>query len=71
MTTGTIARIDVDSGKGYIHPDSDHDGDHIPFELDEVENYPNGKSIEVGDKVSYGVEGGMAGIVAVDIRLLT
>lgn len=66
MPTGIVAEYDSEKRQGYLTPDSDKEDEKIPFELDE----DAADQIRPGDPVSYDVEGGMAGIMAVDVRKL-
>lgn len=66
MATGTIESWDADDGKGYIQPSGG--GDHVPFDRDALEDYHQGESVMEGDDVTYEVEGGPAGTMAVHVR---
>ena len=68
MTTGVVTSYDPDKREGYLRPDADADGEeeHIPFELGDEEPI----SLRAGDRVSYDVEGGLAGIMAIQVRKL-
>jgi len=66
MPLGHIQSFDENTGNGYIEPEQG--GDHIPFDLDEVEDHHTGDRIMTGDAVTYEVEGGMAGPAAVRVR---
>ncbi len=66
MPTGIVEEYDPEKRQGYLIPDSDKEDEKIPFELDE----DAADQIRPGDAVSYDVEGGMAGIMAVDVRKL-
>lgn len=65
MTTGTVDQYDADSRRGYIVSDADKDNERIPFELEE-----DAPPVTKGDRVAYDVRGGMAGIIAVSVRLI-
>lgn len=68
MTTGTVISYDADEEEGYLDPD---EGDErIPFDRRSLEGFQRGTSPHAGDRVTYVVEGGMAGIWATEIRLI-
>lgn len=66
MAEGRIASYDEEKENGYIQPDSG--GDQIPFVLEDVVDHHEGETIEEGDRVTYKVEGFLAGDEAKDIR---
>lgn len=66
MTRGTVISYDADEETGYIDPD---DGDErIPFDKKSIEGSERGTEPKVGDRVSFMVEGGLAGIYASRVR---
>ena len=68
MTQGTIVSYDSEEGEGYLDPD---EGDErIPFGKESLDGYPEGTDPKPGDRVSYQVEGGLAGIYAVHVKRL-
>lgn len=67
MTTGTITDIDAHKRQGYIRPDTETHGERIPFDL---EKDPD-TDLSPGDRVTYDVEGGLAGIMAINVRKQT
>lgn len=68
MTRGTIISFNADDDEGYIDPD---DGDErIPFDRESMEDFPIDQIPKVGARVSFVVEGGMAGLWAAKVRLL-
>lgn len=68
MTRGTVVSYDPEEERGYIDPD---EGDErIPFDRKSLEDYPEGESPAAGARVSFSVEGGMAGLWAIKIRRL-
>jgi cold shock CspA family protein len=62
--TGYVKAYDPERGKGWIEPD--HGGDELPFRRRDV--IDEGGELRAGERVSYEVEGGMAGTVAIDVR---
>ena len=66
MAEGRIESYDEEKKHGYIQPDGG--GDHIPFELEDVVDHHEGETIEEGDRVTYKVEGFIAGEEAKDVR---
>lgn len=68
MTRGTVISYDTDEQEGFIDPD---DGDErIPFDSKSLEGVERGVMPKAGDRVSFVVEGGLAGIWAIHVRLL-
>lgn len=68
MTRGTIISYDPEQEEGYIDPD---EGDErIPFDQESLEDFPADQIPKEGARVSFVVEGGMAGPWAVRVRLL-
>lgn len=68
MTTGTVISFDREEETGYIDPD---DGDErIPFDMDSLEGFESGTAPRAGDRVSFAVEGGLAGFWARRVRRL-
>lgn len=66
MTRGTVISYDADEETGYIDPD---DGDdRIPFDKNSLEGFERGAGPKEGDRVSFMVEGGLAGIYASSVR---
>lgn len=66
MTSGTVIKYDSDEETGYIDPD---DGDErIPFDSKSFEKFESGWVPQAGDRVKFVVEGGMAGLWAIEIR---
>ena len=71
MATGRIDDYDPKKREGYIIPDtSDGENDKIPFDEDALKKH-NVTALKNGDKVSFDVEGGLAGLMAKDIRLIS
>lgn len=68
MPFGTIASYDADDRQGYIKPDSDRDGDEIPFDHDSFDDAADLGRLHPGAPVQYEVEGGMAGLYAIHVR---
>lgn len=66
MATGIIVEYDPDKRRGYLVPDTDNEEEKIPFEIDKK----NDPGLRPGDSVSYDVEGGLAGIMAIEVRKL-
>lgn len=68
MTRGTIISYNSEDEEGYIDPD---EGDErIPFDRNSLEDFPRNQVPTEGARVSFVVEGGMAGPWAVKVRLL-
>ncbi len=68
MTRGTVISYDVEEEEGYIQPD---DGDdRIPFDRKSLEDYPEGETPVAGARVSFVVEGALAGLWAKKVRRL-
>jgi cold shock CspA family protein len=68
MTRGTVISYDTEEEQGYIDPD---EGDErIPFDRKSLEDYPAGETPAAGARVSFVVEGGMAGLWAIKVRRL-
>lgn len=66
MTRGKVISYDADEETGFIDPD---DGDErIPFDKKSLMGFERGSVPQVGDRVSFMVEGGMAGFYAVNVR---
>lgn len=64
MTRGKVISYDADEETGYIDPD---DGDErIPFDKESLESFEGDP--QIGDLVSFVVEGGLAGIYAAHVR---
>lgn len=71
MATGRIDDYDPKKREGYIIPDTPHgENDKIPFDEDALEKH-NVTELKDGDIVSFNVEGGLAGLMAKDIRLIS
>ena len=69
MTKGTVVSYDAEEEEGYIDPD---EGDErIPFGKESLDGYAEGDDPKAGDRVTYVVEGGLAGIYAVHVKRLT
>lgn len=68
MTRGTVKSYDPDEGIGYIAPDDDDE--KVPFDRKSLKDYPKAEDPEPGDRVSFVIQGGMAGLWAVNIRRL-
>ena len=66
MATGTIKSYDPDDQNGYIEPDEGNDD--IPFDRDALVDFHQGDEIRAGERVTYEVEGGLAGHMATDVR---
>ncbi len=68
MTRGTIISYDTEDERGYIDPDM---GDErIPFDRSSLEDFPTDRVPTAGERVSFVVEGGMAGPWATKVRRL-
>lgn len=67
MTTGKIISYTEQEG-GYIQ--SDNDEETYPFTLEDLSNLAQAKSVRIGMRVRFELEGGMAGISAKEIVLL-
>lgn len=68
MTQGTVVEYDAEEGEGYLDPD---EGDErIPFGKESLDGYGPDVHPKPGDRVSYLVEGGLAGIYAVHVKRL-
>lgn len=71
MATGKIDSYDPDKREGYIIPDTPHgEDDKIPFDEDALKTH-DVRTLKVGDSVSYDVEGGLAGVMAKDVRRIS
>ncbi len=66
MAEGVIESFDEESGKGFIQPEEG--GGKIPFDRKVVADHQTGDLITVGDRVTYDVEGGLAGDMAKEVR---
>ena len=66
MTRGTVVDYDDDREQGYIEPDDDHD--RIPFDKKSLVDFKQGERPRTGDRVSFEIEGGMAGLWARNVR---
>lgn len=66
MTRGTVISYDPDEGSGYIRPDDDTD--RIPFDRESLMDFAEDDNPAAGDRVSFQVEGGMAGIWATHVK---
>lgn len=69
MTRGTVLSYDLERGSGYIEPDDD-EHERIPFDDKSLDGFAKGTGPSAGDRVSFQVEGGMAGIWAIHVRLV-
>ena len=58
-------KYDADNEEGYIEPDDDHD--KIPFDKKSLVDFGRDRP-KAGDRVSFEIEGGMAGLWAKNIR---
>ncbi len=68
MTRGKVISYDADEDAGFIDPD---DGDErIPFDKNSLEGFRRGAVPQAGERVSFVVEGGLAGIWARHVRPL-
>lgn len=71
MATGRIDRYNPKKREGYIIPDTPNGkDDKIPFEKDALETH-NVTTLKDGDIVSFDIVGGMIGLMAKDIRLIS
>jgi cold shock CspA family protein len=68
MTRGTIISYHSDGQTGYVKPDDDDD--KIPFDRKSLVDFPRGEDPQAGDRVSFKIEGGMAGLWATHVRRL-
>lgn len=66
MTRGTVIGYDETRGEGYIKPDEDED--RIPFDRDSLIDFAPDERPQAGDRVSFDIEGGMAGLWAKHVR---
>lgn len=66
MTRGTVTDYDPQEEEGYIAPDDQND--RIPFDRKSLIDFAHDEDPKTGDRVSFHVEGGMAGLWAVKIR---
>lgn len=66
MTRGTIIAYYPKEGSGYINPDKEED--RIPFDRKSLLNFAEDEHPRVGDRVTFQVEGGMAGLWATHVR---
>jgi len=65
MTTGTVVAYDADNRRGFVVTDRDKENERLPFDLEK-----DAPPLQVGDHVAFDIRGGMAGLVAVDLRKL-
>ncbi|HMB92113.1 MAG TPA: hypothetical protein VKP65_14770 [Rhodothermales bacterium] len=71
MATGRIADYDAKKHEGYIIPDTPHgEHDKIPFDKDALKKHQV-TELKDGDIVSFDIIGGMIGLMAKDIRLIS
>lgn len=71
MATGRIVDYHPKKREGYIIPDTPHgEHDKIPFEKDALKKY-NVTDLKDGDIVSFDIQGGMIGLMAKNIRLIS
>ena len=71
MATGRIDDYDPKKREGYIIPDTPHgENDKIPFEKDALKKH-HVETLKDGDIVSFDIQGGMIGLMAKDIRLIS
>lgn len=68
MTRGTVTSYDPEEETGYVRPDEDDD--KIPFDRKSLVDFPRGEDPKAGDRVSFVIEGGMAGLWATKVRRL-
>ena len=66
MRTGTVASYDPDTGNGLIRPDDSDDT--IPFNTDSLNDPAMKDRLYEGDRVRFGVEGGLAGLICTDLE---
>jgi cold shock CspA family protein len=66
MTRGTVVSYDPDDETGFIMPDEEDD--RIPFDRNSLLDYAGEEDPAEGDRVSYRVEGGLAGLWATHVR---
>lgn len=66
MTRGTVIAYNPDEGSGYIQPDKQED--RIPFDRNSLLEFHEGEHPTAGDRVSFQVEGGMAGLWATHVK---
>lgn len=66
MAHGRIKEYDPEDGNGYIAADGS--GDEVPFSRDDLAEGETDDLLRAGDRVTYEVEGGLAGIHAFDVR---
>ncbi len=67
MTTGKIIKYDEEDG-GYIQPDDG--GDKLPFTRSDLTAATQEQTLHEGDRVTFDVEGGLAGVGAKNISLI-
>lgn len=65
MTRGTVIAYDPRDESGFIKPDEDDD--RIPFDRKSLVNYAGDEHPAEGDRVSFHVEGGLAGLWATHV----
>lgn len=65
MTRGTVLSYDPNEKVGFINPDDDDD--RIPFDRKSLVNYPDDEHPAEGERVTFHVEGGMAGLWATHV----
>lgn len=65
MATGHIVSYDPEKGEGYVQPDGQDE--KLPFALEKEERERFGPFAK-GDHVSYDMEGGLAGVMAIHLR---
>lgn len=71
MATGRIDDYDPKRREGYIIPDTPHgENDKVPFDKDALKKHEV-TELKNGDIVSFDIVGGMIGLMAKDIRLIS
>ena len=69
MTRGTVVKYDDASEEGYIKPDEEHD--RIPFDRESLAGFALGERPQAGDRVSFEIDGGLAGLWAKNVRRIS
>jgi len=69
MTEGKVVSYDAESHEGNIHPDDEED--EIPFYSDGIKDEATRARLKEGDRVRFNIEGGMAGLVCVEVERLS
>ncbi len=65
MTEGTVLSYDPDEDEGFVKPDDDDD--RIPFDRKSLVDFADDEHPAEGDRVTFHVEGGLAGLWATHV----